>query len=309
MSNFKKLCGWIPPEQKEHGKILSSLPIPTFSDAYQLKGTGRGKKLLLTELYKKLTGTYQFRVQAIGDCVSFGLAYAIDHTYAADILFRKENEIWVGDTSTEDLYGGSRVQIGGSRYGTNEDGSWGIWAIKYAILYGTLLRKKYDKDDLTKYNPKTARKWGSPNVGTPDYLLEIAKENRIKLGSQIRSYEEARDALANGYAVTAASTIGFEGRRNSNGQILRDKDGFAKIGGSWPHQMSILGVDDSYNRPGLLFMNSWPKGWITGELREQPEGSFWVSPEEANLIFKQGDSFAVGDRDGWEPKKINLRIV
>jgi C1A family cysteine protease len=141
----------------------------------------------------------------------------------------------------------------------------------------------------------------------PSKLLEIAKQHKIKTVSLVKTYEECRDALANGFAVTIASNQGF-----SN---TRDNEGFAQPEGEWPHQMCLLGVDDagqdcSKNRPGVLVVNSWGK-WNSGPKRlGQPDGSFWVDAEVIEeRVLSDGDSWAYSDYDGFPKKEINLEIV
>ena len=134
--------------------------------------------------------------------------------------------------------------------------------------------------------------------------MEVVKEHPVITVSQVRSYDEVRDLIANGYAVTIASSQGFSSRR--------DSDGFAKPYGTWHHQMCILGVDDSYRRPGVLVQNSWGK-WNGGPKRNnQPDGSFWVDADVIEKrIFKTGDCCAYSGDDGFEKRvnKLNTRII
>jgi hypothetical protein len=301
-NNINDLCGWIQPTQEETAVCLAVLPMPLFSDEYgSIKGSGKGKRILLSDYFKALTGRHAFRVQETGDCVSFGSAYAVDFTYAAEIISKGENEIWVAETATEDIYGGSRVQIGNSRLGTGQ-GSLGIWAARYVTEYGTLIRTKYEHDDLSKYEVARATKWGNPGNGVPKYLQEIAKEHKIRTTSMVTTYEEARDAIANGYAITVASNRGFS--------RVRDSEGFLKPAGSWGHQMCLMGVNDDSKRPALLCMNSWPMGWVSGPLSEnQPEGSFWIDADvvERDMLSKE-DSFVYSDRVGFPAKKLDWGI-
>ena len=76
--------------------------------------------------------------------------------------------------------------------------------------------------------------------------------------------------------------------------------------------MCILGVDDSYRRPGVLVQNSWGK-WNGGPKRNnQPDGSFWVDADEIERrILKTGDCWAYSGYDGFEKRvhKLNTRII
>jgi len=237
-----KFYGWVQPTQKETAAVLSALPRPIFRDcSFDIKNTGAGQCVILADYVKKLLGQHIVQIQEIGDCVSFGSAHAIDYTYCTDIQLKGKNYEFVAITSTEDIYGGSRVQIGKGQLGS-EDGSIGAWAAQYVHDYGTLVRQAYENDDLTKYSGQRAREWGMPNKGVPNYLVGYAKEHRIKTVSLVRTYEEVRDSICNGYAVTVASNQGF-----SN---VRDQDGFLKPQGNWGHQMcatpyTVIGYNDS----------------------------------------------------------------
>ena len=281
---------------------MDTLPYPVFKDVWNpIKDTGKGKKILLYDIIRKVAGSFPMRTQTIGDCVAHGAAYAVDAVKAVDIYLNKDFETWVAETATEDIYAGSRVQIGRGQLG-NGDGSIGAWAARYVNEYGALARGKYGNVDLSIYSGSRARSWGRANSGIPKTLVIHAKKHPILTVSQVRTYEECRDLLVNGYAVTIASNQGFSS--------TRDRDGFARPQGSWGHQMSILAVDDSFKRPGVLVQNSWGV-WNNGPKRlNQPEGSFWVDADEIeNRILNQGDSWAFSGYEGFQPQKLDTRII
>lgn len=295
---MKRLQGWIDdPSQVE--EVMKQLPFPIFNDVWTpIKDTGKGKIILLYDIIRAVAGTFPMRKQTIGDCVSQGAAYAVDAVKSVDIYLNKEFEEWVAETATEDIYGGSRVQIGGGRI--SGDGSVGAWAARYVNQYGALPRQKYGNIDLSTYNGNYARTLG--RNGVPKELLEIAKQHPIQTVSLVKTYEEVRDLISNGYGVTIASMQGFSSKR--------DSEGFAKPQGTWAHQMSILGVDDSYKRPGVLVQNSWGI-WNGGPKRHnQPDGSFWVDAEEIERrVLSKGDSWAFSGYEGFKPRKLNTRII
>lgn len=295
---MKRLQGWVD-DQAQVEEVMKQLPFPVFNDVWTpIKDTGKGKIILLYDIIRAVAGTFPMRKQTVGDCVSQGAAYAVDAVKSVDIYLNKEFEEWVAETATEDIYGGSRVQIGGGRIGG--DGSVGAWAAKYVNQYGALPRQKYGNIDLTTYSGNYARTLG--RNGVPKELLEIAKQHPIQTVSLVKTYEEVRDLISNGYAVTIASMQGFSSKR--------DSEGFAKPQGTWAHQMSILGVDDSYKRPGVLVQNSWGI-WNGGPKRHnQPDGSFWVDAQvlEQNILSKN-DSWAFSGYEGFKPRKLNTRII
>jgi len=297
----RDLGGWVDDPAAVYA-VMEQLPFPVFSDVWQpIKDTGKNKRILLYEFIREASdGKYPKRKQTIGDCVAHGAAYAVDAVKSVDIVLKKEFEEWVDETATEDIYGGSRVQIGGGRI--SGDGSIGAWAARYVNEYGALPRGKYGNVDLSTYSGGKAREWGAKGNGVPKDLIPIAKKHPIHTVSQVKTYEEVRDLIANGYAVTIASMQGFSSKR--------DSEGFAKPQGSWAHQMSILAVDDEYKRPGVLVQNSWGR-WNSGPKRHnQPDGSFWVDAEEIERrILSKGDSWAFSSYEGFKPKSLNTRII
>lgn len=299
--NYSQLQGWVDDKQGVED-VMNQLPFPVFSDVWTpIKDTGKGKVTLLYDIIRKVnSGLFPNRHQTVGDCVSQGGAYAVDASKAVDIYVNKDLELWVAETSTEDLYWGSRNIIGQGRLG-NSDGSIGAWMAKYLTDYGALPRGKYGDIDLTTYSGAKARSWGRRGFMLPQSFVDIAKQHPIMTASQVKSYNEVRDLVSNGYAVTIASNQGFSSRR--------DKDGFAKPEGSWAHQMCILGVDDSFKRPGVLVQNSWG-AWNSGPVRHnQPVGSFWVDASEIERrVLRSGDCWAISGYEGFKPQKINARI-
>lgn len=304
--DLSHLGGWID-DKKAVEEVMKTLPFPVVGDCNDIiKDTGKGKTVLLYKYVEEILGRFNVRRQAIGDCVSFGSAGAIDCLKAFEIKRLGQFEEWVAETSTEDIYGGSRVVVGRGRLG-NGDGSTGAWAAKWVSEYGTLVRKNYGEFDLTKYSGSRAKSWGYKGFPQND-VIKSCKNNPVRTVSRVDSYEEARDLLANGYPVTIAGTLGFSNRR--------DNDGFAKISGGWNHQMFLAAVDDvgidckgGRNRPGVLVVNSWGV-WNGGPKRlNQPDGSFWIEPDDLNRYFRNGDCWAYSDFQGYVPKKLNTRIM
>jgi hypothetical protein len=295
------LFGHIPDPRfvaKEVDNVLKTMPSPIFYTAAQpIKDTGAGKIILLTKfLEQQLSGRFPIHTQTIGDCVSHGWGLGVDILSATQIQAGAA-ESFPGESATEIVYAGSRVEIGKGKCGS-EDGSVGAWAAQFVTEYGTLIRNKYGKLDLTVYDGQTAKKLGAPRAGVPDPLEPLCREHPIKTTSLVRSYKEARDAIANGYPVPVCSTVGFESPSAS--RIQRDQDGFGRRAGSWPHCMLFCGVDDAFKRPGLLCVNSWGIRWITGPRRhDQPEGSFWVDADVVDIMLREGDSFAISGYLGY----------
>lgn len=294
----KRLFGW-KDRPAEVARYVAQLPMPFFAmSASVLRGSGSGKIALLHKSLEQVHGSFPVAYQTIGDCVSHGWALAINILKAVQITIDGRPEEWRGLAASEVIYAGSRVEIGGGRLG-NSDGSIGAWAADWVTKYGVVLRGKYGSIDLSEYDGQRAKAWGARGRGVPDELEPIAKEHPVQTVSLVRSYEEARDAIANGYPVPVCSMQGFEARR--------DAQGFARPRGTWPHCMCFIAVDDADGRPGLLCQNSWGPNWISGPTRhDQPPGSFWVDADVADKMLRGGDSFAISNLVGWQRRKPNF---
>jgi len=198
-----------------------TLPFPTFADApSDIQGTGAGKIMLGYKLVEKVNnGVFHIRHQKGPSCVSMGEATACDMTYAYDIVVNKAPYNFTAPTSTEDIYSGSRVIIGGNRL--RGGGSLGIWAARYVNEYGTLFRQKYGDYDLTNYRYDLESKWANQRI--PQELLDEAANHKIATITQVETYEDARDLLYNGYGITIASNIGFGSNKGTH-HTVRDSD-------------------------------------------------------------------------------------
>lgn len=276
---------------------LSETDRPCFgAAAAPLRDSGAGKTIVLSDIVRKVVGQDLIHLQTIGDCVSHGWGLAIDFVKAIQIN-QGSGEQFIAETATEAIYALDRVEVGRGQLG-NGDGAVGAWAAQAVKDYGTLLRQPYGSIDLTTYSGARAREWGKRGNGLPDALEPEAKEHPIRTASLVTTYEEARDAIANGFPVPVCSNQGFS--------ETRDADGFARASGSWSHCMCFIGIDDTATRPALLCMNSWGPDWISGPKRlNQPEGSFWVDAKIANnMLRKNPDSFAISSFVGFPAQSL-----
>lgn len=286
--------GWID-SQKARERFVAKHRYPFLSQLNQeIRGTGKGKKVFLWKLYEKLLGhPLQTHNQTIGDCISHGFGLGIDVLTAVRILMFNKQERWIAKAATEIIYAGSRVEVGGGK--VVGDGSTGAWAAEFIRKWGVLLRQPYlnGRYDFTIYSGAKARELGKRNVGVPDELEPICKLHPVKTCSLVRSWEECRDAVANGYPVVMCSNIGFRKRRDANGFLRRSRR-------PWYHAMAIIGIDDEFRRPGALIQNSWGENWVSGPTRHgQPVGSFWCDAKIIDAAMRQGDSIAISGYAGY----------
>lgn len=283
---------WCDPEDTD--KLLGELPHPLFgAAAFGLYGSGKGKVALP---FKKLLqfdpGFGPAESQIVGDCVSHATRNAIDVTRSCEII-NGEREEFVARGATEAIYG--------ARGHGGEGMSCSVAARFVNKNGGILVRKNYGFVDLSKYNGRLGDKWGSG--GVPSDVVNEAKKHQVLTVSLINTVEQARDALANGYAISVCSGSGFSSRR--------DKYGIAKRSGGWSHAMAWVGMDDSheiYNETLFLIQNSWGV-WNSGPTRlDQPEGSFWIRERDAAEMLAQNGSWVFSDVDGFPPRNVQWTI-
>ena len=281
--NYRKGFSGCIFEQHIFDHLMETSKYPLFGDASKkISGSGKGK---LSTPYKSVLkfdkNPYNER-QTTGDCVSHG-------TRAVEIDINKEREDWIAKGATEAIYG--------ARGFSGEGMSCSRAAEFVSKIGGIVVRKNYPGvADFSKYNGNLGAGWGGR--GLPDKVIDTANDHQIKTASLIRTIEEARDALANGYGLAVCSSYGF-----SN---TRDKKGFARQSGSWGHCMAWIACDDTGSEPAFLVQNSWGK-WNDGghpEWGPIPDGSFLIHADDAAGMLAMNGSYTFSGFDGFPLQKL-----
>jgi hypothetical protein len=284
---------WCDPEDTD--KLLGELPHPLFGvAASNLYSSGEGKLALLYKSVQKFDPTFgAHERQTTGDCVSHSTRNAVDVTRSHEII-RGQAEEFVARSATEAIYG--------SRGHGGQGMSCSVAARFVHQNGGILLRKDYGFVDLSTYDSRVGTRWGSRG-GVPAEVKDEGKKHQVKTISMIKTVEEARDAIANGYALSVCSNYGFSSKRN--------KDGIARRSGSWNHAMSWVAMDDSreiHDETLFLIQNSW--GVFNGgpKRHDQPDGSFWIREKDARGMLSQNGAWVFSDVDGFPPRKVDWTI-
>ena len=280
-------CLW---EEHIYEELIESSKYAYFKDgAKKIKTSGKGK---LSTPYKSLLKfdkkAFDER-QTTGDCVSHGTRNACDISRAVEIDIKKEREGWIARGATEAIYG------------ARGHGGQGMSCARAATFVsetgGIIVRKNYPGvADFSKYNGNLGAGWGGR--GLPDKVIDLANDHQIKTTSLVRTVEEARDALANGYGLAVCSGVGFSNKR--------DKKGIARVSGSWAHCMAWVACDDTGSEPLFLVQNSWGK-WNDGghpDWGPIPDGSFLITADVASNMLAQNGSYAFSEFDGFPLQKL-----
>lgn len=169
--------------------------------------------------------------QASQDCISHAWAVALQ-----DWTLCKFGG-WLGEVSTEVLYGGSRVQIGNNKL--KQPGSCCAWVAAFITRFGVLPRAVYGNTDLSHYNAAKVDDFGEHGVPAdlldqlhkiPGYLLH--DDSLIHI-AKLKSGQDAWEAVGDKLPVPFASRRGFQTKRGPNG--ICDPVGI------WNHSMVVRG--------------------------------------------------------------------
>jgi hypothetical protein len=301
--------GWINDPEAVR-ECLAELGCCSFRDTEAFAADDDGPEdVYLWDAARKVTGdVLPARDQkTVGSCVGFATASAIEHLLCVQIAGGAPAGAAgraVGTTGAasavqmesyrdlvqEVIYGGSRVEIGGGR--VRGDGSIGAWAAKWVKDYGVVARGVHGPHDLREYSERRCREYG--RRGVPDDLEPLAKKHPVRGVARVRSWDECRAAVRNGYPVVVCSDQGFV--------MERDADGFCAPRGTWYHAMAVVGVRGG-DRPGGFLLNSWGPDAHTGP--RVPPGApacgFWVDAAVLDRMLRQGDSWAFSLAVGFPP--------
>ncbi len=281
-------------DMEDTDKLLGELPHPVFgAAAANLSESGKGKVALLYKSAERFDPTFgPHERQTTGDCVSHSTRNAVDVTRCHEII-GGEKESFIARGATEAIYG--------SRGHGGQGMSCSVAARFVHQNGGILVRKDYGFVDLSKYNSSIGSRWG--RSGVPSDVKNEGKKHQVATISNIRTVEEARDAIANGYALSVCSGYGFSSRRNSNGISSRS--------GGWSHAMSWVAMDDSHEihkETLFLVQNSWGV-WNSGPKRfDQPDGSFWIREKDARGMLSGGGAWVFSDVEGFPPRKVDWTL-
>lgn len=301
---------WNDPEGRERlqDKVVKAGGLWEASEvagAYGFMEQGAGKLCLISEEIFRAFGKNALpgAAQVVGDCVSHSTKNAILGTLSTAIThglsglpITVPEGIAQGVLSPEAIY---------ANRGYSGDGWSCESALEVAIgKVGAVSRRPYPEIgwDLTKYSKATAHRFGSnrPDAKT----LEVLGHHKVTTVTRCKSYEEVRDMIASGFALTSCGSEGFASHRN--------EDGVASRSGHWAHAMALIGVDDrtetkqKYGCGLILVQNSWGKSWISGPTLIRgtdyhiPDGSFWSRWTDISSRFMS----AVNTVERWEPRKL-----
>lgn len=191
---------------------------------------------------KTFPGCWPGSAQTRGDCVSHGTRNAALVTMACEIVAgTPDPQTGKVEGKPDDLPPeGQRDGVLSTEaiYWWRDHGGDG-WSCGHAANVvmtesGLWLRKDYSEFgvNLTRYSGSTAGKWGRTNP--PAEIKAFGNQHLVRTVTELQSFEEIRDFLANGYGISSCGSEGFSSSRDENGVSKRQ--------GSWAHAIDRKSV-------------------------------------------------------------------
>jgi hypothetical protein len=313
------------PDPEATRAFLGELEHPLFRDAgREVIAQAKGKDAYLYRyadkahraVYGKPFGPWN--QGSIGTCVSFGwgmgsyVGQSVD--WATGGLPKPPKLV-----ATEPLYGGSRTfaRLPPVTFAGWSDGSYGAAAARWVsgqckdkTVGGILFREQIPGGvDLTTYSIPLSKQWGA--YGPPAEVAKLANKHTARAVALCETWEGLAAALESGMCVPICSNVGF-----ASGD--RDADGFCRRQSTWNHCMVACSLKWAKNngpgsatpmknpRDGVLILNSWGN-YVGGGKHpaDQPDGSFWITRQDAEIILAQRDSFVIGSVNGFAYRDLD----
>lgn len=220
---FQNGTGWNPDKGPKEAAVFAAKQPPHLAKQVQsLVDEATDRDALNYRFVAKLCGQKILTTKnqsELGSCVGFGSAAAVETVAAADILHRRQREVWHYRVSGGGLYALSRT-IPGQNDGS--EGSTGAWAMDALQKAGVLFEEKYGDGefDLTKYDISIVRRWQTR--GIPKLLIEAASKHPVRGCLLLKTTDQLKAGLQNGYAASLCAAWSFVSKRDSMGFARSD---------------------------------------------------------------------------------------
>lgn len=191
-------------------------------------------------------------------------------------------------------YGQSRKRAGLSGQGEGSFGAAWAEAIKEDGCFS--LPEGKEKGQLPDFNMVDGwlqlsrgleMEWSDGARKNVDPWKSLGLKHPVQTVSPIRSPEEAKAALQNGYPLTLASGFGTNTIRPRGNPSVN----IAEYDDNWPHQMYI---DEAWDHPseGLIFRygNNWGPTAHPAPTQGEPPGGFYITATTLKKILSSGDA-------------------
>jgi len=308
MSN--QLFGWIPPDgrtvaqEDRHQEYLAQMPKFSLPPV-----TEEGRYPLWKAGFKLLGRHLPFIWQLTGSCVGAGGCNMLQVLMAVEIASGDNEEFtlpWWPYT-----YGQSRRLGGMDGRGEGSFGSVWAQAIKECGIFAQKMHSGLpafrDVQGWTQATREVELDWSDGDSKFVEPWKSLGLKYPVQTVAPIRSTQDAKAALVNGYPITIASMFGTRTIRRQGSPAVN----VAEYDTQWAHQMSI---NECWDHPtlGLLFLvqNNWGPDAHPAPSQEEPPGSFYVRENTlARVLSERGtECYAFSAFRGFPARKLDWFI-
>lgn len=304
----QKSYGWIPPEVRTKAETMAHAQALAEMTVWTLTGDDWGiEKAFLWEISKRANGNKHLPTlyQKTGSCVGNGGWCAYMHLSAFEIVRLGQNET-LKVLFMPYTYGRGRLAAGIRGRGDGSTGSGQAKAVREdGVIPNELTGLPQPTDDggLT-WGSKVEMDW-SDGARIKDEWIQQGRKHLVKATAQVRSPDDVKAAICNGYPVTIASNWGGQMSPSVQDGVLLNR----RVT-SWNHQMCIIGWWKHPTHGEIFYIqNSWGRDVHGTCPSGAPPGGFWVKAKDVEYIVDQDDSFAHSQFDGFPAQDIEWSLV
>lgn len=287
------LFGWTPPadrtkQQRDlHEDILAAMP------AFQIPGYREEKgRHALWQFGRQVNGGKHlpYNWQLTGSCVGAGAGNMLKTLICVEVVNGEPEEflhVW-----WPYHYGQGRRHAGMSGRG---EGSFGSAQAKALVQDGVFaiteateqkLPDFRDVDGWQQLTRSVELEWSDGRAKNVDPWKTLGLRHPVKTAAPIRTTDELKAALQNGYPCTIAGTFGTKTIRPQGTPAVN----VAEWDDTWPHQQWI---DEAWDHPTLGTIYRWGNNWgpkaHPSPTQDEPFGGFYlVEKTMAKVLSSRG---------------------
>lgn len=310
------LFGWVIPKKRTkiqteyHEQVMSRMP--SFESALVGDYRESNGQYFLWEFSKRVNGGKHIRYirQLTGSCVGASSGNALRHLGYVEIANGEPEEWPTSEVWWPYTYGQGRRRAGLNGQG---EGSFGSAQAEAIVKDGIFSRQESEADgkslpDFTKeegwlsLTKNTEMSW-SDGASKRSYA-PLGLKHPVKMAARVRTVEEAKAAIKNGYPITIASMFGTRTIRSQGTPAVQ----LAEWDDQWAHQMHCCGCWD-HPTLGLIFyiLNNWGSDAHPTPLNGEPPGGFWIRASTFAIML-QDEGFALSGFNGFIVRELSWYI-
>jgi hypothetical protein len=302
--NFRKFAKYNFDFLKANQEDNQSIIFEDTTYYHAIRGSSKGVRVMGHQNYLKIDPKKAMSgAQSTGDCVSWAIRDALDRLRTNKIAGGAW-EAYIERQATCGIYSGR---------GHTGQGADPVGLSAFAVKIGTILEIVYEiggkKYDFTNYDNYVSWGMSRGRQGVPDDLLEKTKQYTAGGYKVVATTDALADLLANGGTAHCGSGIG----------VSSQGDPISRLQGSWAHDMSIVGFDDTSECHekfgGRIWL--WDQSWgnwnsvsnIPDWWKPWGQGMFALTDASTQRAVGQGGTCVFYDGKWFDAEPIENKII